>query len=90
MIQEQAAAAVTIALISEKNKSRKNRKKRFCVKHWLKRRKNLEFYETLVAELRLKYGYNYNILLRITSEKFVKIFQLIKGDITKESLKREN
>ena len=28
MIQEQAAAAVTIALISEKNKSRKNRKKR--------------------------------------------------------------
>ena len=27
MIQEQAAAAVTIALISEKNKSRKNRKK---------------------------------------------------------------
>ena len=28
MIQEQAAAAVTIALISEKNKSRKKRKKK--------------------------------------------------------------
>ena len=30
MIQEQAAATVTIALISEKNKSRKNKKKSLC------------------------------------------------------------
>ena len=51
MIQEQAAAAVIIAIIFEKNKSRKNREKRsVCVKSWLKRRKNLEFYETLLAE----------------------------------------
>ena len=57
------------------------------MKPWLKRRKNLEFYETLLAELRLEYVYNNNILLRMTSENFVKIFQLIKGDITKENAK---
>ena len=44
MIQEQAAAVITIALFSEKNKLRKKRKKE---KPWFKRRKNLEFYETL-------------------------------------------
>ena len=81
MIQEQAAAAVTIALISEKNKSRKNRKKRVGVKPGLRRRKNLEFYKTLLAELRLEYECYYSILLRMTSENFVKIFQLIKGHI---------
>ena len=51
MIQEQPAVVIIIALISEKNKSRKKRKKREeSVKSWLKRRKNLEFYETLLAE----------------------------------------
>ena len=30
MIQEQAAAAVIIALVSDKNKPRKNRKKSLC------------------------------------------------------------
>ena len=64
MIQEHAATAVIIALISEKNKSGKKRKKRrACVKPWLKRRKNFEFYETLLSELQLKDEYNYNILL---------------------------
>ena len=88
MIQELAAAAVIIALISEKNKSRKKREgKSLCVKPWLKRRKNLEFYETLLAELRLKEEYNYNILLRMTSVKFEEIFQLTKDDLTKENTK---
>ena len=87
MIQEQAASAIIIALISEKNQSRKNRekKRRVCMKPWLKRRKN--FYETLLAELRLEYKYNYKILLRITSENFEKIFQLMKDGITKEDAK---
>ena len=35
MIQEQAAAAVTIAVISEKNKSRKNRKKKKSLRETL-------------------------------------------------------
>ena len=83
MIQEQATAAVIIALTSENNKSRKKRKKRVCVKPWLKRRKNLEFYQTLPAELQLEDEYNYNIILRMTSENFEEIFQLIKDDITK-------
>ena len=83
MIQEQATAAVIIALTSENNKSRKKRKKRVCVKPWLKRRKNLEFYETLPAELQLEDEYNYNIILPMTSENFEEIFQLIKDDITK-------
>ena len=47
MIQEQAAAAVTIELISKKKQVEgKWKKKRICVKPWLKRKKNLEFYET--------------------------------------------
>ena len=69
MIQEQAAAAVIIALISKKKLVKKKRKKRrVCVKPWLKRRRNLEFYETLLAELLLEEEYNYKILLLITSE----------------------
>ena len=83
MIQDQATAAVIIALTSENNKSRKKRKKRVCVKTWLKRRKNLEFYQTLPAELQLEDEYNYNIILPMTSENFEEIFQLIKDDITK-------
>ena len=55
------------------------------MKPLLKRRKNLEFYETLVAELRLEDERNYNIVLRMTSENFEEIFQLIKEDITKEN-----
>ena len=57
------------------------------MKPWLKRRKSQEFYETLLAEQRLEYKCNYSILLRITSENFEKIFQLIKDDITKENTK---
>ena len=37
--------------------------------------------------MRLEDEYNYNILLRITSENFKEIFQLIKDDITKENPK---
>ena len=52
----------------EKTSQEKEKKRRVCVKPWLKRRKNLEFYETLLAELLLEEEYNYKILLRITSE----------------------
>ena len=65
MIQEQAAAVTIIALISEKSKSREKRQKgRVCVKAWLKRRKNIGFYETLLAEMRLEDEYNYKILFK--------------------------
>ena len=55
------------------------------MKPWLKRRKNLELYGTLLAELRLEEEYNYNILLQMISENFEKMFQLIQGDIPKEN-----
>ena len=88
MIQNQAAKAVIITLIYEKNKSKKKKKNwRVYVKPWLKRRKNLEYYETLLPELQLEDEYDYNILLRMTSENFEEIFQLIKDDITKENAK---
>ena len=41
----------------------------------------------LLAEMRLEDEYNYNILLRKTSENFEEIFQLINDDITKENTK---
>ena len=50
------------------------------MKPWLKRRKNLEYYETLLPELQLEDEYNYNILLQMTYKNFREIFQLIKDD----------
>ena len=86
MRQEQSVAAVIIVLISEKNKSRKKRKERkVCAKTWLERRKNLAFYETLLAELPLEDEYNYKNYLLMTSENFKEIFQLIKNHIGKEN-----
>ena len=60
------------------------------MKPWIKRRKNLELYGTLLAELRLEEEFSYNILLRMTSENFEEIFQLIKDDILKSTLASEN
>ena len=60
------------------------------MKPWHKRRKNLELYGTLLAELRLEEEFSYNILLRMTSENFEEIFQLIKDDILKSTLASEN
>ena len=51
----------------------------------LKKRKNVEFYETLLVELSLEEEHNYNILLRMTSENFEEIFQLIKDNRLKEN-----
>ena len=49
-----------------------------------KNKKNVEFYGTLLAELPSE-EYNYNILLRMTSEIFKEMFQLIKSNIPKEN-----
>ena len=57
------------------------------MKPWLKRRKNVQFYETLLTELLLEEEHNYNILLQMTSENFEEIIQLIKDDIPKENTK---
>ena len=60
MIQKQFAAAVTISLISKKNKSKKREKKKNPM--WnlgLKEEKSLKI---LLAELWLEDEYNYNIL----------------------------
>ena len=57
------------------------------MKPWLKRRKTLESFETLLAEPRLEDEYSYNILLRMTSEDFDEMFNLIKDDITKDNTK---
>ena len=56
------------------------------MKPWLKRRKNLRFYKTLLAELLLEEEYIYNILLRMTSENS-------EGNISadkRRNTKREN
>ena len=54
---------------------------------WLKRRKNSEFYETLLADLSLEEERNYKTLLRMTSENSEEIFQLIKDNTPKENTK---
>ena len=53
------------------------------MKPWLKRRQSFGVYETLLAELRLEDECNYKNYLRMTSENFEEIFQLIKDDIRK-------
>ena len=61
MIYNKAAAAVSQG---------KRKKRRAYVKPWFKRRKNVELYGTLLAELPLEEEYNYNILLRMTSKNW--------------------
>ena len=53
----------------------------------LKKRENLGSCETLLEELPLEDECNYKTYLRMTSENFEKIFQLIKDDIIKENAK---
>ena len=55
-------------------------KKEEYVKPFLKRKKNLQYYEILLPELQLEGEYNYNILVRMTYENFGEIFQLMKND----------
>ena len=57
------------------------------MKLWLKSKKNIGFYKTLLAELRLEDEYNYKNHLRMASENFEEIFQVIKDNITKENTK---
>ena len=57
------------------------------MKHWLKRRQGLGVIETLLAGLQLEDECNYKDYLRMTSENFEEIFQLIKDDIRKENTK---
>ena len=57
------------------------------MKRWLKRRQSLGVYEILLAELRLEDECNYKNCLRMTSENFEEIFQLIKDDIRKGNTK---
>ena len=65
--------------------NQKERRKEVYVKAWLKKGKSLELYGTLLAELRLEEEYNNHILLRMTSENFEEIFQLVKDNIPKEN-----
>ena len=88
MSEKQAAAAIITALLFKKKKKRKSRQKRnVWVKPWCKRRQSLGVYETLLAELQLEDECNYKSYLRMTSENFEKIFQLIKVYIRKENTK---
>ena len=89
MIQEQAVVAVVIALAKSREKQVKEKRKkgRVSVRPWLKRRKNSEFYETLLADLWLEEERNYKTLLRMTSENSEEIFQLIKDNTPKENTK---
>ena len=57
------------------------------MKHWVKRRQGLGVFETLLAGLQLEDECNYKDYLRMTSENFEEIFQLIKDDIRKENTK---
>ena len=59
------------------------------MKPWLKRRKNFRLYANLLAELWLEDKYNYKNHLRMTSENFEVIFQLIKDSVTKENTKTD-
>ena len=62
-------------------------KRQVYLKHWLKRRKNLGFYETVFAKLRLGDDYNEKTYLRMALKNLEEIFQLIKDDITRENKK---
>ena len=58
--EEQAAATLTLALISKEKSKKKRQKRKVWVKPWLKRKENYGVYETLLTELRLKDKFNYS------------------------------
>ena len=88
MIQEEAVASIIIVLISEKTNSRKKRKEREEPLWNLGlKQKKLNTLWIPACRMRLEDEYNYNILLRMTSQNFEKMFQLIKDDINKENTK---
>ena len=77
-VQEQDTAAVIIALIFEKKTSQGKRDKKEGLSEALAwKKKNLRFYETLLAELRLEDEYNYNILF---TNDFSKLWRNILAD----------
>ena len=69
----------------EKKVKEKERKKKSLCKTLARKKKKIRFYETLFAEVRLEVAYNYKNYLRMASENFEEIFQLMKNHITKEN-----
>ena len=60
------------------------------MKSWLKRRKNLGFYGTLLAELRLQDQCDCKNYLQMIFEIFEEILEMVIDDITKENIKMKD
>ena len=91
MTEEQAATAVIIALIFEKNKSRKKRQTEEPVWSLGLKEEKLKILWNSLDSMKFYCGLKSSIIialyLRMTSVNFEEIFHLIKDNIAKENTK---
>ena len=83
---EETALAVVSLVLALKIKNKKKRKKRIVwMKPWLQRRSYLGCFDTLLKELRSEDEPEYKRFLRMTSQIFDELLELVEEDITKEN-----
>ena len=83
---ECAAAAIDFAVLLKRRKKSKRKKRSAWVKPWLQKRTQLGIYDTLLQELRLEEEEDYKKFLRMSTETFDELLQLISNDIPQTSL----
>ena len=83
---ECAAAAIVFAVLLKRRKKSKRKKRSAWVKPWLQKRTQLGIYDTLLQELRLEEEEDYKKFLRMSTETFDELLQLISNDIPQTSL----
>ena len=82
---EETVLAVVSLVLALKIKNKKKRKKQIVwVKPWLQRRSCLGCFDTLLKELRSEDEAEYKRFLRVTTQIFDKLLELVE-DITKEN-----
>ena len=81
---ECAAAAIVVAVLLKRRKRSKHKKRSAWVKPWLQKRTQFGIYDTLLQELRLQEEEDYKKFLRMSTDTFDELLQLISNDIQKQ------
>ena len=81
---ECAAAAIVVAVLLKRRKRSKHKKRSAWVKPWLQKQTQFGIYDTLLQELRLQEEEDYKKFLRMSTDTFNELLQLISNDIQKQ------
>ena len=80
-----ASACLILVMLSKKQKKRKRRQRCEWVKPWLRRRRELGTYDTLLEEFRVEDQFEYQKFLRMSPEIFNELLEKVEPLITKEN-----